>query len=82
VHKKIGLAVLLAALSGIASAAETCKINTSFGISVRECTTTGAFDARPAKAPEIDSGSAITGFALTLGGLAVLCSRRMKARNS
>lgn len=77
--KKIGLAVLLAALSGVASAGEVCKIDTIFWISVRECTPVRVVGVRPAAAPEIDPGSAMTGIALTLGGLAVLRSRRLRA---
>jgi hypothetical protein len=38
--------------------------------------------SRPAAAPEIDSGSAIAGVALALGGLVVLRSRRLKIQKN
>lgn len=82
-YTKIGLAALLTVLSGVACAApETCRINTSFGISVRECTAAGVTAPKPTAAPELDSGSAITGAALALGGLVVLRGRRLMSQKN
>lgn len=76
--KKIGLTVLLAALSGVASAApSSCKPIVIFGWTIGQtCTSPGK---PPVAAPEVDPASALTGLTLALGGLAVLRGRRFKA---
>ncbi len=77
-NRMLGLAVLLVTLSGASSAAEICKFDTHFGIPVRVCAPAGGSGLQPAAAPEIDPASAMTGLALTVGGLVVLRSRRIK----
>lgn len=62
--KKIGLAVLLAALSSTAFAKHSCKPG-------HDCD-----DPKPVAAPEIDPASAMTGLTLALGALLVLRGRR------
>jgi hypothetical protein len=80
VLKKIGLTVLLAALSGVASAGESCKVEYFLWFPIEVCTPTGGDHGAKstAVAPEIDSASAMSGLALALGGLAVLRARRFK----
>ena len=83
--KKIGFIVLLAALSGTASAGETCKY--LLGIFPYDCTSSGGGGggggrgARggPTAAPEIDLASTAAGVTLALGGLAVLRGRRARS---
>jgi hypothetical protein len=71
--KKIGLVVLLATLSSVASARETCTTKYLFGfIPYPSCTRT----SDPVAAPEIDPASAMAGLTLLMGGLAVLRGRR------
>ena len=81
-RKKIGLAVLLAALSGVASArGESCKIEHFLWFTFDVCTPDGGKGSTapaPAPAPEVDPASAMTAFTLVLGGLVVLRSRRYK----
>jgi len=77
--KKIGLMVLLAAMSGVASAGGTGEVCTTkylfFGlISYRSCTHGGGGTV---SAPEIDPASAMAGLTLLMGGLAVLRGRRL-----
>jgi hypothetical protein len=80
--KKLGLVLVLAALSGVASAGgsgpagESCKIEYFLWFPIEVCTPTGGRGSGPAAAPEIDPASAMTGLALALGGLAVLRGRR------
>jgi hypothetical protein len=76
--KKIGLAVLLAALSGVASAGESCRSIQILWITIPICTPTGGKGSDPVAAPEIDPASMLTGLTLALGGLAVLRGRRLK----
>lgn len=76
--KKIGLMVLLATLSGAASArgpVETCTTKYLFFglISYQSCPHTGGGTV---SAPEIDPASAMAGLTLLMGGLAVLRGRR------
>jgi hypothetical protein len=85
--KKIGLVLVLAALSSVASAGGSGSSGFScttdylnwFGIKIpyEVCTSNGGGSA--AAAPEIDSASGVAGLTLVLGGLAVLRSRRSKA---
>jgi hypothetical protein len=82
VLKKIGLTVLLAALSGVASAGESCKIEYFLWFPIEICTHTGGHGSSPAVAPEIDPASAMAGLTLALGGLAVVRGRRFKNRKS
>jgi len=76
--KKIGFIVLLTALSGAASAGETCKY--FLGIFPYHCTSNGGGGGGggPTVAPEIDLGSTAAGLTLALGGLAVLRARRVR----
>jgi hypothetical protein len=79
--KKIGFIVLLTALSGAASAGETCKY--LLGIFPYDCTSSGDGGGRgvrggPTAAPEIDLGSTAAGLTLALGGLVVLRTRRVR----
>jgi hypothetical protein len=68
--RKIGLVLLLAALSGAASAGEGCK--------TQQCIGRHHHGSDPVAAPEIDPASAIAGLTLAMGGLAVLRGRRFK----
>jgi hypothetical protein len=78
-RKKIGLAVLLATLSGVASAHnESCKIEHLGWFTFDVCKPDGGKGSNVAAAPEMDSASAMAGLTLVLGGLAVLSSRRAK----
>jgi hypothetical protein len=74
VLKKIGFIAMLAALSGSASAGQTCKY--FLGILPYDCkpTTTG-----PTIAPEFDLSSTAAGLTLALGGLVVLRARRARS---
>jgi hypothetical protein len=77
VVKKIGLAVMLAALSGVASAKDSCKIEYFLWFPIEVCA--HDHDGRgssPTRAPEIDPASTLAGLTLALGGLAVLRGRR------
>ena len=74
--KKIGLIALLTALSGAASAGETCKY--FLGIFPYDCKPTSGGGGGPKVAPEIDLGSTAAGLTLALGGLAVLRARRAR----
>ena len=71
--KKIGLITMLAALSGTASAGETCQW--FLGLIPYDCkpTTSG-----PVAAPEFDFRSSVAGLTLVLGGLVVLRARRVR----
>lgn len=76
--KKIGLTVLLAALSGVASAGDSCKPIDIFGFEFNPCPPSTGHGSNPAPAPEIDPASAMAGLTLALGGLTVLRGRRTK----
>jgi hypothetical protein len=76
VFKKLGLAVLLATLSGVACAGETCSIDSIFWFPVRVCHSTGGSGSSPTATPEIDPASAVAGLTLVVGGLIVLRGRR------
>jgi hypothetical protein len=75
--KKVGLIVLLTALSGAASAAESCKVDHFLWFSFEVCSFHGGGSSTLA-APELDPGSALASLALAMGGLAVLRGRRLK----
>lgn len=77
--KKLALAVVLAALSGVAAAGESCKVEYFLWFPIEVCTPTGP--TLPAAAPEIDPASAMAGLTLALGGLAVLRGRKSKRPN-
>ena len=81
--KKLGLAVLLATLSGVASAsigAQSCKTEWFLWWSWQVCTPTDpGSGGGTAAAPEIDPASAMAGLTLVLGGLTVLRGRRSKS---
>jgi hypothetical protein len=78
VLKKIGIAVLLAALSGVASANDSCKTEQFLWFSFEVCKPVEHIHSSPATAPEIDPGSAMAALTMMMGGLAVLRSRRSK----
>jgi hypothetical protein len=72
VIEKIGLAILLVALSGVAAADDPCKSeNAKNPACVAERQGSNALSA-----PEMDPAAAIAGLTLALGGLAVLRGRR------
>ena len=71
--KKVGLIVILTALSGAASAGESCTWFLGL-IPICKPTTTG-----PTVAPEIDLGSTAAGLTLALGGLLVVRARRARS---
>ena len=82
--KKIGFIVLLTALSGAASAGETCKY--FLGVFPYDCTSSDHGDRGdrrdrdgPTAAPEIDLGSTAAGLTFALGGLVVLRARRARS---
>ena len=75
--KKIGLTVLLVALSGVASAKDSCKKEQFLWFWFEDCTPV-VHSQPPASAPEIDPGSAMAGLTMLMGGLAVLRGRRSK----
>jgi hypothetical protein len=77
-RKKIGLALLLATLSGVASAHnESCKIEHFFWFTFDVCSPDGG-KGNVAAAPEMDPASAMAGLTLVLGGLAVIGGRRYR----
>ena len=77
VFRKISLALVLATMTGMASA--------SSGGSGEKCiqilwfTLCSAQNPAPVKAPEIDPASAMVGLTMLAGGLAVLRGRRKKS---
>lgn len=75
--KKVAIALILAGLSGAASAKETCTVEHILWFSFEVCTPVVEHPSpRVASAPEIDSSSAVAGLTLMLGGLAVMLGRR------
>jgi hypothetical protein len=76
--KKMGLIVLLAALSGVASADPTCKVEHFLLFTWLDCTNTGG-GGTTTVAPEMDPASTATGLTLALGGLVVLGARRARS---
>jgi hypothetical protein len=79
VLKKIGITVLLVALSGVASANDSCKKDPFWLFWFQDCTPVGHnHGSPPASAPEIDPGSAMAALTMLMGGLAVLRGRRSK----
>lgn len=76
--KKMGFAVLLIALSGAASAKETCTIEHFLWFTYPVCTPVVKQPGSPVTAPEIDPASAMAALTLVAGGLAVIRSRRSK----
>ena len=75
--KKTGVMVLLVALSGFASARETCTIHQVMGYHYRACVPddTGS-DASPVVAPRVNSTSLVATFTVLLSGLTLLYNRR------
>jgi hypothetical protein len=79
--RKIGLAILLAAVAGVASATPagfTCTTEYFLGIFPYQVCTTPDHQKHVVAAPEVDAASAATGLTLLMGGLAVLRGRRSK----
>ncbi len=80
--KKIGIVVLLAALSGVASARDYCRIERTMGYSYRVCTTDdGISRSNRAASQAIAPTPAIAGLTLALGGLVVLRTTRLRNRH-
>jgi hypothetical protein len=81
VIKKIGIVVLLAALSGVASARDYCRIERTMGYSYRVCTAdNGISRSSPAASQAILPAPAIAGLTLAVGGLLVLRTTRLRNR--
>ncbi len=79
--KKIGIVVLLAALSGVASARDYCRIERTMGYSYRVCTADNGISRSSAGVSQaIAPTSAIAGLTLALGGLLVLRTTRLRNR--
>jgi hypothetical protein len=79
--KKLGLAILLATVAGIASATPagvSCKTEYFWGLFPYEVCTYDPSHKHVVAAPEIDTASAVAGLTLMFGGLAVLRGRRSK----
>jgi hypothetical protein len=81
--KKLGLAILLATVAGVASATPpgvTCHTEYFLGLNFLpyEVCTPDTSRKHPVAAPEIDAASAVAGLTLMIGGLAVLRGRRVK----
>jgi hypothetical protein len=77
VVRKIGLAVVLMAMAGVASAGGPGSSN-CFHILWLDFCPPGR-DPAPVKAPELDPASAMAGLTMLAGGLAVLRGRRRKS---
>jgi hypothetical protein len=81
VFKKMGIVVLLAALSGVASARDYCRIERTMGYSYRVCTTdNGTSRSAPPVSQAIAPTPAIATLTLALGGLLVLRTTRLRNR--
>jgi hypothetical protein len=79
--RKLGLAMLLATVAGVASAtppAMTCTTQYLWGIFPYQACTVDSSHKKVVAAPEIDAASAVAGLTLMIGGLAVLRGRRRK----
>jgi hypothetical protein len=76
--RNLGFALVLATLSGAASAGEVCTTEKFLWFSVPVCTPTPDHHHGAVSAPEMDPASAMSALALALGGLAVLRARRFK----
>jgi hypothetical protein len=79
--KKLGLAILLATVAGVASAyppGVSCTTEYFWGIFPYEVCTYSAPPKHVVAAPEMDAASAVAGLTLMVGGLAVLRGRRSK----
>ena len=79
--RKLGLAILLATVAGVASATPTgisCTTEYFWGIFPYEVCTYDPSHKHVVAAPEIDAASAVAGLTLMVGGLAVLRGRRSK----
>ncbi len=78
--RKIGLALVLMTLAGVASASGG-NSDKCFQILWFTFCPTGRSE-EPVKAPEIDPASAMAGLTLLAGGLAVLRGRRKQAKGN
>jgi hypothetical protein len=79
--KKLGLAILLATVAGVASATPPgCHTEYFLGLNFLpyEVCTPDTSRKHPVAAPEIDAASAVAGLTLMIGGLTVLRGRRVK----
>jgi hypothetical protein len=81
VFKKIGIVVLLAALSGVASARDYCRIERTMGYSYRVCTTDAGIGRSSSPVSQAMAPTpAIAALTLALGGLIVLRTTRLRNR--
>ena len=81
--KKFGFVVLLAALSGAASARDYCRIERTMGYSYRVCTTdAGISRSNSAVSQSIGSTPVIAALTLALGGLVAFRTTRLRNRGA
>ncbi len=80
--RKIGLALLLMTLTGVASATSNggCPSNSHVEQFLWWTFCVPDFSPRTVQAPEIDPASAMAGLTMLAGGLAVLRGRRLKTK--
>jgi hypothetical protein len=79
--RKLGLAILLATVAGVASATPpgvSCTTEYFWGIFPYEVCTVDPSHKHVVAAPEIDSASAVAGLTFMVAGLALLRGRRSK----
>lgn len=79
--RKLGLAILLASVAGVASATPSnvvCKTEYFLNFIPYEVCNIDPSHKKVVAAPEIDAASAVAGLTLMIGGLAVLRGRRIK----
>lgn len=75
--KKIGWGLLLIALSGAASAKDSCKSEHFWWFTSEDCKPVEHHhQGKAVAAPEFDRASAMSALTMIVGGLAVLRSRR------
>jgi hypothetical protein len=79
--RKLGLAILLSTVAGVASATPpgvSCTTEYFWGIFPYDVCTIDPSHKHVVAAPEIDAASAVAGLTFMVGGLAVLRGRRSK----
>jgi LPXTG-motif cell wall-anchored protein len=79
--KKVGLAVVMFAIAGVASADSRGGGIGCINLGFIEIFCQAPPKSGPASAPEIDPASAMAGLTMLAGGLAVLRGRRKKISN-
>jgi hypothetical protein len=83
--RKLGLAILLTTVAGVASATPSgvsCTTEYFLGLFPYEVCTYDPSHKHVVAAPEIDTASAVAGLTFMVGGLAVLRGRRSKVAKS